>query len=33
MVLWDDTRIVPFNSQLWANQCTWTSYRNNWICY
>ena len=28
MVLWDDTRIVPCDSQLWAIQC-----RNNWICY
>jgi len=31
--LWDDTRIVPCDSQLWAIQCTWSSYRNNWICY
>jgi len=22
MVLWDDTRIVPCDSQLWAIQCT-----------
>jgi len=29
MVLWDDTRIVPCDSQLWAIQCTWSSYRNN----
>jgi len=33
MVLWDDTRIVPSDSQLWAIQCTWSSYRNNQICY
>jgi len=31
MVLWDDTRIVPCDSQLWAIQCTWSSYRNNWM--
>jgi len=29
MVLWDDTRIVPCDSQLWAIQCTSSSYRNN----
>ena len=29
MVLWDDTGIVPCDSQLWAIQCTWSSYRNN----
>ena len=29
MVLRDDTRIVPHGSQLWAVQCTWSSYRNN----
>jgi len=29
MVLWDDTRIVPCDSQL--IQCTWSSYRNNWM--
>jgi len=29
MVLWDDTRIVPCDSQLWTIQCTWSSYRNN----
>jgi len=23
MVLWEDTRIVPHDSQLWAIQCTW----------
>jgi len=28
--LWDDTRIVPCDNQLWAMQCTWSSYRNNW---
>jgi len=33
MVLWDDTRMLPCDSQLWAIQCTWSSYRNNWICY
>jgi len=33
MVLWEDTRIVPHDSQLWAIPCTWSSYRNNWICY
>ena len=33
MVLWEDTRIVPRDSQLWAIQCTWSSYRNNRICY
>jgi len=33
MVLWDDTRIVPCDSKLWAIQCTWSSYRNNWICW
>ena len=31
MALWDGTRIVPFDSQLWAIQCTWSSYRNNWM--
>jgi len=31
MVLWDDTRIVPCDSQLWAIKCTWSSYRNNWM--
>jgi len=31
MALWDDARIVPFDSQLWAIQCTWSSYRNNWM--
>ena len=29
MVLWDDTRMLPCDSQLWAIQCTWSSYRNN----
>jgi len=29
IVLWDDTIIVPYDSQLWAIQCTWNSYRNN----
>jgi len=29
MVLWDDTRVVPCDSQLWAIQCTRSSYRNN----
>jgi len=29
MVLWDDTRIVPCDCQLWAIQCTWSS----WMCY
>jgi len=24
MFLWDDTRIVPCDSQLWAIQCTWS---------
>ena len=24
MVLWDDARIIPCNSQLWAIQCTWS---------
>ena len=33
MVLWEDTRIVPRDSQLWAIQCAWSSYRNNQICY
>ena len=33
IVLWDDTRIVPSGSKLWAIQCTWSSYRNNRICY
>jgi len=35
MLLWNDTRIVPCDSQVWAIQCTWpwSSYRNNWICY
>jgi len=33
MVLWEDTRIVPCDSQLWAIQCAWSSYRNNRICY
>ena len=33
MVLWEDTRIVPCDSQLWAIPCTWSSYRNNRICY
>jgi len=33
MVLWEDTRIVPCDSQLWAILCTWSSYRNNQICY
>ena len=33
MVLWEDTRVVPRDSQLWAMQCTWSSYRNNRICY
>ena len=33
MVLWEDTRIFPCDSQLWAIQCTWSSYRNNRICY
>jgi len=33
MVLWEDTIIVPHDSQLWAIQCTWSSYRNNRICY
>ena len=28
MVLWDDTRIVPCDSQLWEIQCTQSSYRN-----
>jgi len=32
MALWTNTRIVPRDSQLWAIQCTWSSYRN-WICY
>jgi len=31
MVLWDDTRIVPCDSQLWAIRCTRSSYRNNWM--
>jgi len=31
MVLWDDARVVPCDSQLWAIQCTWSSYRNNWM--
>jgi len=31
MVLWVVTRIVPCDSQLWAIQCTWSSYRNNWM--
>jgi len=25
------TRIVFCDSQLWAIQCTWSSYRNNWM--
>ena len=25
MVLWDDARIIPCDSQLWAIQCTWRS--------
>jgi len=29
MALWDDTRLVPCDSHLWAIQCTWSSYRNN----
>ena len=29
--LWDDTRIVPCDSQLWEIQCTWSSYRDNWM--
>ena len=29
MVLWNDTRIVPCDSQVWAIRCTWSSYRNN----
>ena len=29
--VWDDTRIVPCDSQLWEIQCTWSSYRNNWM--
>ena len=33
MVLWNDTRIVPCDSQVWAIWCTWSSYKNNWICY
>jgi len=33
MVLWEDTRIVPRDSQLWAIQCALSSYRNNRICY
>jgi len=24
------TRVVPCGSQLWAIQCTWSSYKNNW---
>jgi len=32
VVLWDDTRIVPCDSQQLAIQCTWSNYRNNWIC-
>ena len=24
-------RIVPCDSQLWGIQCTWSSYRNNWM--
>ena len=28
-VLWDDTRIVLCDSQLWVIQCIWSSYRNN----
>jgi len=28
-LLWNDTRIVPRDSQLWETQCTWSSYRNN----
>jgi len=31
VVLWDDTRIVPCDSQLWTIQCTWSSYANNWM--
>jgi len=30
MVLWEDTRIVPRDNQLWAIQWTWSSNR---ICY
>ena len=33
MVVWEDTRIVHHDSQLWAIQYTWSSYRNNGICY
>jgi len=33
LLTWFDTRIVPSDSQLWAIQCTWSSYRNNQICY
>ena len=33
MVLWDDTRIVPSDSQLWAIQCTWSSYAGTTECY
>ena len=29
MVLWDDTRVVPCDSHIWAIQCTWSSYKNN----
>jgi len=32
IVLWDDTMILPCDSQLWAIQCTWSSYRNNVKC-
>ena len=32
VVLREDTRIVSCDSQLWAIQCTWSSYRKNRIC-